>query len=70
VQFDLLLVTANDPEISAARPNYPDVETIAGAWNAAASEHAEYFWKNTDSGIRTFQDSEIRVLLNPRQKQA
>lgn len=69
-QFDFLLVTANDPEISSARPNYPDVATIVGAWNAAASKHAEYFWKNCDSGIRTFQDDEIRALLNPRQKQA
>jgi hypothetical protein len=66
VQLDLLLVTANDPEISTARPNYPDVAAIAGAWNAAASKHAEYFWKNLDNGIRTFQDDEIRALLHPR----
>jgi hypothetical protein len=66
VQFDLLLVTANDPEISAARPNYPDVETIAGAWNAAESKYAEYFWRNTESGIFTFQDAKIRALLHPR----
>jgi hypothetical protein len=40
VQFDLLLLTANDPEISRVRPNHPDVATIAGAWNAAASKYA------------------------------
>lgn len=66
VQVDLLLVTANDPEISATRPNYPDPVTIAGAWNAAASKHAEYFWRNAENGIFTFQDTEIRTLLRPR----
>lgn len=66
VQLDLLLVTANDPAINATRPIYPDVVTIAGAWNAAATEHAEYFWRNAENGICTFQDAEIRILLRPR----
>jgi len=66
VQLDLLLVTANDPEISATRPNYPDFATIAEAWNAAASQYAEYFWRNAENGICTFQDAEIRALLRPR----
>ena len=67
VQLDLLLATANDPEITATSPKYPEPETIANAWNAAASKHAEYFWKNLDNGIRTFQDDEIRALLRPRE---
>jgi hypothetical protein len=66
VQLDLLLLTANDPKISATHPNYPDVATIARAWNAAPSKHAEYFWKNADNGICTFQDEEIRALMRPR----
>lgn len=66
VQFDLLLVTANDPEISTARPNYPDVATIAGACNRAAGKYAEYFWNNTENGIHTFQDDEIRAQLRLR----
>jgi hypothetical protein len=70
VSLDLLLVTANDPRITPVSRTYPDVETIANAWNTAASKHAEYFWKNLDNGIRTFQDDEIHTLLNPRQKQA
>lgn len=65
LQLDLLLATANDPEISATRPDYPDPLTIAGAWNAAASKYAEYFWKNRENGICTFQDSEILALLRP-----
>jgi hypothetical protein len=66
VKLDLLLVTANDPEISATNPSYPTVDKIAGAWNEAASKYAEYFWKNTDNGITTFQDDEIRAQLRPR----
>lgn len=30
VPLDLLFVTANDPEISSTRPNYPDANQIAG----------------------------------------
>ena len=66
LRFDLLLVTANDPEISTARPDYPDVATIVGAWNGATAKHAEYFWKNAENAIHTFQDDEIRPLLRPR----
>ena len=65
--FDLLLVTANDPRIRASSPNYPTAEMIAEAWNRAG-EHVGYFWKNTDDGIRTFEDEQIRALLNPRQQ--
>jgi hypothetical protein len=66
VSLDLLLVTANDPRITVTSPDYPGVETIANAWNAAASRCAEYFWKNLDNGIRTFQDNEIQARLHPR----
>jgi hypothetical protein len=66
VQFDLVLATANDPTLSATPPSYPNVETITKAWNVAAREHVEYFWKNLDNGIRTFEDNEIRGLLHPR----
>jgi hypothetical protein len=65
VQLDLLLATANDPEITAFSPSYPTAEAIADAWNRAGG-HVEYFWKNTDNGIRTFQDDEIRAGLHPR----
>ena len=43
VPLDLLLVTANDPQINTSRPNYPDAATIAGAWNVAATIYVEYF---------------------------
>lgn len=66
VQLDILLATANDPTLTGTPPSYPSVETISKAWNAAASKHAEYFWRNGDWGIRTFQDDEIRGRLRPR----
>jgi len=66
VDVDLLLVTANDPRINASSLKYPDVGMITNAWNAAANKNAEYFWRNTENGIRTFQDDEIRALLRPR----
>lgn len=66
VDVDLVLVTANDPEISPTHPEYPDANTIAAAWNAAPTEHAEYFWKNRENGITTFEDDQICALLRPR----
>ena len=65
---DVILVTANDPEISASRSDYPDANTIAAAWNAAPSRYAEYFWNNVANGICTFQDEDIRTRLNPRKQ--
>jgi hypothetical protein len=64
-QVDLLLATANDPEITASSPSYPAAEAIADAWNHAG-DHVEYFWKNMDNGICTFQDHDIRARLHPR----
>jgi hypothetical protein len=69
VDLDLLLVTANDPTLTGAPLSYPTVETIVNAWNGAAREHAEYFWKNIDHGITTFQDGEIHAGLRPRQQE-
>lgn len=66
MDVDLLLVTANDPTINASSLKYPDVGMITNAWNAASSKDAEYFWRNAENGIGTFQDDEIRALLRPR----
>jgi hypothetical protein len=68
VDLDLLLVTANDPTLTGTPLSYPSVATIVEAWNNAANEHAEYFWKNTDNGITTFQDDAIRAGLRPRKQ--
>lgn len=65
VQLDILLATANAPTLNGTPLCYPSVETVARAWNVAG-DHVEYFWRNSDCGIRTFQDDEIRELLHPR----
>lgn len=69
VDLDLLLVTANDPTLAGIPLSYPSVEAIVNAWNSAAPQHVEYFWKNTDHGIMTFQDKEISAGLRPRQQE-
>jgi hypothetical protein len=64
--LDFLLATATRPTLTGTPLSYPTVEMIANAWNADTGNHVEYFWKNTDNGIRTFQDDEIRERLRPR----
>ena len=68
VQLDLLLATANDPTIAGDPGIYPTVEMVANAWNRAGGRYAEYFWRNTENGIRTFHDDEIRGRLDPRKQ--
>lgn len=70
VDLDLLLVTANDPTLTGTPLSYPTIETIVNAWNSAEQKDAEYFWKNTDNGITTFQDNEIGAAgLRQRQQE-
>jgi hypothetical protein len=66
VPLDFLLATATRPTLMGTPLAYPMVQMIANAWNADTEDNVQYFWKNHDRGIRTFQDDEIRVLLNPR----
>jgi hypothetical protein len=40
------------------------VKAIAGVGNGAG-DHVEYFRRNSDCGIRTFQDDEILALFAP-----
>lgn len=60
--FDLLLATATKPTLDPPS-GYPSASLIADAWNKAGP-HVEYFLKNSANGIRTFQDDQIRKLLN------
>jgi hypothetical protein len=61
---DFLLATATHPTLVGIRASYPSVDTIASAWNADRERHVEYFWRNVDSGIPTFQDDAIRERLS------
>ena len=56
VPIDLLLATSND-----RKPECPTVREIADAWN----QHpvVDYFRKNREKGIETFQDAEVENLL-------
>lgn len=64
VALDFLLATATHPTLAGMPASYPSVDTIANAWNADRDSHVEYFWRNVDSGIRTFQDDAIRERLS------
>ena len=62
VPVDLLLATSNDPE-----KVYPSPEETANAWNREPADRPrnEYFRRNRDHGIYTFEDQEIERLLDP-----
>jgi hypothetical protein len=57
-RFDILLATTNHPsEID------PSAESIADAWNKQP-DFRNYFDRNQQAGILTFQDSEIKRHLH------
>ena len=60
VDVDLLLATPTAPTLENGR--YPTVQKIADAWKSH-DEGAMYFCKNTEHGITTFQDADIRARL-------
>jgi hypothetical protein len=55
--LDLLLATSNDPE-----SKLPSVTEITEAW-ARHRNRLEYFLRNIEHGIITFQDEEIERQL-------
>jgi hypothetical protein len=57
----LLLATSNDPE-----PTFPTVQEIADAWNHEPDNErrAEYFRRNRENGIYTYQDEAIEERLH------
>ena len=62
---DVLLATATDPTL--IRGDYPSAQEIAAAWNAHEGEdykcYVQYFNKNREHRIRTFQDDDIKKFL-------
>ena len=55
--LDLLLATANDPTLACAT-----VTSIADAWNRNPNQ-TKYFKNNRNSGIQTFEDKAIAMLI-------
>ena len=64
LNLDMLLTTATDPTL--IEQQYPIAEEIARAWNIDKKINVQYFWKNIENGITTFQDKEIEKSLNDR----
>lgn len=64
VSLDLLLATVTNPTLEGALSDYPSAEEVADTWNHAHPKHVEYFWKNRESGICTFQDELIMQHLS------
>lgn len=62
LNLDMLLATATDPTLINDK-RYPDAEEIVYAWNIDKKNNVQYFWKNIENGITTFQDKEIEKLL-------
>jgi hypothetical protein len=60
--FDLLLMTANEPTLNEAR-EYAAAEQIASAWRADATNNGRYFYNNRHYGITTFEDGAIQQAL-------
>ena len=62
---DVLLATATDPTL--IRGDYPSAREIAAAWNAHDGEdykrYVQYFNKNREHRIQTFQDDDIKKFL-------
>ena len=64
LEFDVLIGTATNPTI--VHGHYADAQQVADAWTTPAGRnHVDYFHKNRENGIRTFQDREIERRLAP-----
>ncbi len=71
VNLDLLLATPNEPTLEGNPPVYPSAEKIALAWKGALKDQPDdkpdnYFWRNRQNGITTYQDPDIERILNNR----
>ena len=68
--WSALLVTATSPRGPQGSPcRYPSPREIADAWNipedgdSTSRRTVDYFWKNQENGITTYQDLEIQAQL-------
>ena len=59
LDFDVILATATSPTVT---PDYPSINEIADAWiysKDTSKRYEQYFFRNIENGIRTFQDGAI-----------
>ncbi len=59
--FDILVATSNAVKLNGDINTYPTIKQIAKAIND--SKYFEYFIRNTENSIRTFQDNQIAKIL-------
>jgi len=59
--LDAIIATATNPCIQNGRYHSPKM--IARAWKRAKEEHVQYFWKNREGKIWTFEDDAIKTYL-------
>ncbi len=64
--MDILLATATNPTLTNGSANYPRIRKIARAWRQSTANNEEYFWRNYENGIRTYQDETILKILKQR----
>jgi hypothetical protein len=62
--IDLLLTTATAPTLDGGQ--YPTAKEIAHAWRADRQDNVLYFYNNRHYGITTFEDDQIRAVLEGR----
>ena len=62
LEGNALLATATNPTLIDGR--YPSAQEIAAAWNTDTNSNVQYFRKNRDHHITTFQDDKIESYLN------
>lgn len=60
--FDILLATTNQPTLIGPRLDYAPASKIAEEW-VRSPHNNNYFFKNRENGIKTFEDDEIMRLL-------
>ena len=65
--FDLLLAIATNPELKGNPPTYPRIRDIVLAWKKQGND--EYFWKNQEHDIHTYQDKLIIQHMPSRESE-
>lgn len=63
LSMDFLFAAATDPTLRGCPPTYPRIKEIVRAWKRDSKGNDQYFWRNCENRIHTYQDDTIRKLL-------
>jgi hypothetical protein len=64
--MDMLLAIATSPTLTDGSMSYPRIREITHAWRRSDQVNEDYFWRNYESGIHTYQDDTIKGILKQR----